>query len=970
MGTVDREPTNAYGDDVVTAQSQLSSPDNLEESLLDKLGAMNTNEPISSKKMSELKHLLAGNKTVASEDKYKDLKQHFNAIADKLQESSPKDYKDKVIAACNGLRQLYEHYRHDDSPKGMIARNDILEGLSVAFRNGDGINAKLNLSVDTSIQRIVATPLKDISRAFKKYDILLVAYKDAPAAMKAIESAKVAKAAKTGKKVDILTAEEIRDVLKKHNIKLQVEAGAHDKGIFLVYKHVHKGTTLARAEAALTKKKAKLKLNAKPLDIAKWLKKTHITLETNLGGELYAYKEAFTTEFRDAKSQDEAFRRKLSPLAENILLADARKQQSQIDDLVGTGHVIISNSFNRLSHYEVGVGEAGKREYQLVGKLMEITPGNIAKAGEEKPLNTSFGFSVAAMLGSSRKAVETEVDTKDVIKVSDFKALDPEIARRSVDTVAMEMMAKAANRQNWDMYIQRLAPEDIHHYAASINGVVLNRVECMKALQKMMEDAPAGELKQLQVLLDFYEEQVKQGDKLVETSSYLSVPGQMSSVNRGALSSRSDILSTNDRHIMMVRGEDGSISIHTFIGATAVDNVNITAKAGPATVGKDFGDMGHGRSPEFILPSLPNTPASLREQIKTGKLESRTPTQIQQQGVTTDADLKKMRDQEIHGAGGATKVDQQAGSVAAGKDMGGFGVGGSTVVSLFPKTHFRPAPAIADASSILQRRIDFSKRKQKVTNGFKSFLGKPANTIKVEDRSIEIKAELGDVIGLPMSYLAFNAFKNGMGKEFDALVNKRVAEGNDVESIYVELEKAFKEKTNFNEISDPHEKQLAKHLQEIIKKNPADLKPDETAIKDIMIKAVEFNIKSGTYITSVKKMLGEKVESPEIQAQLGSDKLQEIIDNGVRGNIENNKILQEIHKELIKSSDEDLGPLERRIQGALIEPKEIDKELLTNLDSALGLKIEKAQKALGVPARTESPSEASPEAKPTVSSNA
>ncbi len=863
-----------------------------------------TNE-ISSENLKQLSAALRTNGAKNDENEFQSLKPLLEGIAKELVDDPQKfnqDQREIIIGACRGLKILYSHHYPDNSPAGMIKRNDILEALSVAYRKDNSINDLLKLELNQRITRISMAELKNIKQTFslfqtivnffkiilfidyffkntqtnfKKYDILLINYADLPKATALIEE----QTALIGQE---LTAEEMHLLLSQHNIVLMKEGGPIDREIDLLYAHSHlidKGLNYLNQQ--ITKYREKLKdKNVTPLQIAAFFKTLHITLESNLQGQLYAYGETFVTDFRAEESRDLAFQRKLTPLAEEILLKEAQEFQTQIDDTVGSGAVIISNSFNRLSNYHVKAGEAGKR-FELVGKLLEDSEQNAAAAAKETVHSTKFGFSVSSLLGCKpeviNKSFKTVITAQDL---DEIKKNDPAKAHRMADRLTLESMARVANKEDWEMFVQRLAPEDIHHYAASINGTVLNRQESVKTLQQMLTTADVSEKEQLSALLEFY-----QNDPSKKDSSYISVQGGVGSVSRNALKHRAEVLATNDRHIMMVRDQEGGVSFHAFIGATAVDNVAVTARVGDATMGTDFGSMGASKSKEFVGP----------------------------EGVSAKDDasvLRAQKEREVE----SIKVIQTSGIQKIGADIGGFTLGGSTVVSLFPSKKFQPSSQIATAAEVLRHRVENNS----IQNSFRKLFG--MDLLPPESRSIEIKAELGQVIGQPMSLLSFNVMRKIIDPEiFDKIIFDGLASGQTTEYISSSLKSNFNSKMNV--LENNKQANMTKQEFDLAKKLNNDLQANvKSSLIATVDQAVNFNIQYGAILGVFKEVIGIQ----EFQRlRTGANAKEEIIKAFLAASSSEN-FLSPVRKELTQSMIK-----------ALQEDNSKQTTLLQSIDNAL-----------------------------------
>ena len=960
MSTIDPSIPIVSSDISITSANAPKKTQEAQVKLLNALSQFNS--PISSgqaptpeqlKNLSDVLKELGGK---PGDNEFQVLKPVLEKIAAKVK-ADPEfktENRERIINAFNGLKALYHHFRPNESGSGMVKRNDILEGLGVAFQKDKGINDLLKLDQKERITRVsskalqrlassftrtekfetlkrisqaTGKPLSEVRRTFKNlniiiesfktYDILLIEYEDIPEAKTLIEEAKKKnggvdltadqmqqvflkhaivkakqeKAAKTPggdpDKIE-LKPEEIIEAFKKHNVRLKKEGGALDKGIDLLYKHAHL-LPIEKLNQFITKQRESLKSTEgiTATVIAEFFKSLHITVETDLKGELYAYSETYVNDLRSEVSRDEAFQRKLSPLAEDILFQESRELQTDIEDTVGAGEVVIANSFNRLSHYSLEAGDSTK-QFALVGKLLELSQANISAADMETVLHTSFGFSVASLLGCKPEEVKQALPAIKAEFLKEQAKADPAMARRKADTLALGLMARVVNKQAYEMYIQRLAPEDIHHYAASINGRVLNRKDSLVAMEKMLKkkDTPGltpaerAEIAQLEELRGYFK-----GDE--GDSAFISVKGTLASVSRAALAHRSQLLATNDRHVMMVEGRDGSISFHVFIGATAVDAVNVTAQVGEAKQGEDFGSMGAGKSKEFTGPK----------------------------GVSA-TDQREIA---------SIRMSRGVGEVRTGDDQGDFTVGGSTVISLLPSRQFQPSSEMAGFSDIGRHRLN----RFKIANAFRSSFG--LSTIPEESRSIEVKAALGNVIGQPTSILTFNTVKKVIGgKEFEKFISEELVKGTSESGILKALKGKFLVKFNKQISSKPagmtdQEFAMAKKIYRTLGKSlSAGKTDDDSSLISIMDQAITFNLTDGFILNTFKQVLGK-------------DQFKELFSLGKNSADALKEAFNKVSDEHIQKLGLGENPLVQAIRAGK------DTPLLGKVDKALNAKIDRSK---------------------------
>ena len=256
----------------------------------------------------------------------------------------------------------------------------------------------------------------------------------------------------------------------------------------------------------------------------------------------------------------------------------------------------------------------------------------------------SNSASLQMMLGN-----ENDVDTSFAVP----DAVVRPKSRRSATNLYQCCLTNAVNRHEFTMIVQRLAPEDIHHYVESVGGRVLSREEaCGKLLKLLPKSDTTHEKEQLEELLAYFQEHPS-------TSGVVKVRGTRMSVSTLATRHNSP-LAQNDRKIMMVEHADGSFSIHIFIGAVGVNNVRITSRTGEQEIGDPHGSMGFGDHDE-------------------GR-------DSWQKMATTENSISLR-----------SEVDEK---LALGERRGRFSKDGSTVVSLF--TNFHPSQDMERATSRLR----------------------------------------------------------------------------------------------------------------------------------------------------------------------------------------------------------------------------------------------------------------------------
>lgn len=625
-------------------------------------------------------------------------------------------YAPLVEQAFQGLRQLFEVYRSDNSAEGILKRNDILEALSVAYRKEDSLNDLLDLKIG----RIAAAPLQKIAATLNEASIPLVRFSDIEQATKCLREAAV----KENKSLAEMTLQEVQHhlglMLTEENVPMGRLIDAMYKHEILHLNAVNKAATWVAGRNNRSKK------NVTPKSIAAFLKRLNISPEFELNQQLYAYSEVFTTRLREETSNDAAFQRNFKPeVVEELLLKQANELQAQILRTCGEGNLIISNSFNRFRMHQIKKGgfdpvkgpvDGVHKKFNITGKVMSSSEKNIRAAQHEKSYTGQFAFSIKNMLGSE-DGRDTSITAETLIPQQKLKS-DPQTAKRKL----LDCITNMVNRHDVIMNVQRLAPEDPHHFNSPVAGKILSKEESCRVLIRLLEQrkekGTEQELEQLRELLGVFSEQ---SEKEKECST-INIQGTQSSVNTKALKKHSEILAQNDRKIMMMQHDDGSVSIHAFIGATGVNNVDVTAVASPRALspGKDLGSMGFGN-----------------ESNKAGW----------QKGLVAKDSIE---------------IQQKAGRLQElGKRLGFFGKNGSTVISLYFSQDVVPTNELDAFTNTVRYKIEHISIFTRIRNCFCAIIGKyfgmkPTPSFKVS-RAIELKTRLGDLVALPKNYVAFNA---------------------------------------------------------------------------------------------------------------------------------------------------------------------------------------------------------------------
>lgn len=565
-------------------------------------------------------------------------------------------YREITRQALEGLQHLYEAYRYDDSVEGRIYRNDILEALSIAYESNRGLNELLGLQ----IQRISADPIKNVGKAIASSKIPLFRSADLEQ-VNEIWQRKFKDRTSTNPITieEIVKDPELGKLLVIEDVKL-------GRGMDFIFAHHKLGRVLNNRLVGwiLTSimERARQDLSPGPKRtaiIVDFFKNYHISLATAYKGELYSYSETHGHSVRDEKSKDEAFQRPISDFAREIFMKDAVAEEQKVKKEIGpTGAVVTSNSFCRLRIKLLGEGDAATK-FQITGKLLSSDEKNEAAIEEEESYAGKYLFSIKNMFGIEDGAT-TQFKEKKSDKGEGHPIGTPKKAVYAEHFYRC-LLTNLVNRNKMMMVVQRLAPGDIHHYIEPVGGRVLSLKDSCEKLKVLMKNsASEAEKKQLEILIKNFSSDGAFAATGAKGISH--IRGSQMSVSTLATKYQTP-LSQNDRKIVMVEHADGSIAIHTFIGATVVNKVGVDAEVGEEyEKGQDRGKMGFGH--EFLRKLWPTA-------------------------------LKKNEEIPVRPAGAQTKLGE-----AAEKEE----LGGSTVVSLYFSKDFKPIDAMRDAVTYKDKR--------------------------------------------------------------------------------------------------------------------------------------------------------------------------------------------------------------------------------------------------------------------------
>ncbi len=728
-------------------------------------------------------------------DDYKLLKSLFEEIADDLSKNvlepeKKQQYQALVENAFNGLKHLYERYRHSKHIQDVIKRNDILEAVSTATRKEKSLNTLLDLK----ISRVKAALAKENKEVFENTSIPLIDYPNIETATRIL---------KTHSSMSLQEMQKnLKGLLHQEDVPLGYVIDIMYRYNFL------RSEKLNRAATWYAGQRQKSNQNISIESIAKFFKGLRITLETEFDKELYAYSEVFQTDLRHEKSLDSAFQRKLTPHILQMLLCNAHQLQEKITRECGSGNIVIANCFNRLTMHHVGRNGAGKK-FNITGKKLN----NRSRLSLSQKKNL---FSIQNILGN-----EDGVDTSflQVVKKEHLTSID---AQR----LLLNSITNMIDSEDVTLFIKRLAPPDIHRFVMSAPGTILSKEETSKMLGNILQqkiDNNSKDHMTAEALMKLKNESLQLTElcqlfanqsSSEKSQATINIKGTQRSVNRKALYEFSGIPAQNTRKIMMVRHEDGSLALHIFVGATAVDFLHIGTRANDQRIlGEDIGSMGVGS--EVVKKSQESW----------------------LQGLATRAD--------------SMKIFAKAGSFyRAGEEMGVFDKSGSTIVSIYFNKDFIPLDKLQDFTQAANYRIIKISRWARIRNIFCRYIGRFFGMKPIEPtliaRNIELKTQLGDVIGLPKNYVAMQTVKKVIGSStLDELIKSRKAEGKQNSHLCIEILDLFKKQVLSKKAQlglSFCQESIAKELEEALDKEPSLRNEEENYLVTKVSAAIEFYI--------------------------------------------------------------------------------------------------------------------------------
>lgn len=430
-------------------------------------------------------------------------------------------------------------------------------------------------------------------------------------------------------------------------------------------------------------------------------------------------------------SVNDWFKRDLTPKARQSYLTkatdEAKSLEKSFGSLVKGSPLIISNSDCRLRFHRLEPGSFGQPQ-ELTGKVLS----NEAEAESRRKNDDSTYYAEKYKFTTKNLLGRESSDSMEARVLSDFSVGE---AQREL----LSGMFRAFEEEGAVQVIQRLAPADVHNYVAPLDGKPLSHKESVELLQKRLEANEKrlqrfpqdnhDKIAKLKAEIEHFNQLIKVFASQEQTlgrpsQSTIDIYGTNESVSTLAIQNQSRILAQNDRKIMLFQHQDGSFSMHVFIGATGVNKVDVDPSTHVMQQGDRQGDMQFGQdSYEKHGSFKASRNATTRDGQNKLKLKKETP-----------------------------RIDSEATKKAKmGENLGGFPINGSTVISYYLPSDFTIKPEI---ESFKERAV----------------YGEGLNRTK-----IEILANMGDPILVKTEILMAQALEKALGDTFAIFSQKHDA---------------------------------------------------------------------------------------------------------------------------------------------------------------------------------------------------
>lgn len=649
--------------------------------------------------------------------KYKDF---YNIVAsgklDSLQEEKAYDL----------ISKAFEAIEHDQSPRAWVQKADLLDAIDELVR------------IDPSrFSPIKITPKKEFDDKWDDADIPLIPLSKAGDATERIVEARtkeVAQDSLNSKEKETLRGLEREGLVVKESTKtakfVQKVTRRDFKGAFLLggffrlltrIVGFHYGSPPWFGNTLDTIAKV-----SKDMGISS-IKEVAMKVSDSEKEEFYyrGPRFLFGHSVHDYKSVNEWFVRDLTKEARALHLEKADNLSADIDRRYGKSEepysrVGIFNSDCRVRVHKIEAGKFGE-ERELTGKVLsrKAEEEAISKRDNSRYYEDEYMYSAKNLVGreteddmapralsdesvnllkrAARIVAEAESSVtsknqKDALKLG-------EKAIKNAQHELLGFFYRGFEEGGANEVIQRLAPADIHNYVAPVSGKPLSHLEAVQYLKERLEAKEerlkSSDSQELRASIEKEKEVLEQLEEVFTaqqtilgrpSQSTIDVYGTNMPVAGVAIDSQSRILAQNDRKIMFLLHDDGSLSMHVFIGATGVNRVDVNPSTERQAQGARTGDMGFG------------------EDV-----------------YNADKKLQLQKASSITTRDGIHKLEM-------GEEFGDFRIDGSTVISYYMPTDFTFTP-----------QVDNYRLKAEAGKGA-SIGGE-----KEQRKIIELKVDMGDV---------------------------------------------------------------------------------------------------------------------------------------------------------------------------------------------------------------------------------
>ncbi|CCB91351.1 putative uncharacterized protein [Waddlia chondrophila 2032/99] len=572
-------------------------------------------------------------------------------VAQSIKNLSPNQRKELY----SSIEKAFRLVEHEDSNSAWIQRADLLDAIDVLVEDSSG---ELKPMLATSVEKqrknkedVPLVPYKQIKEAtiIKTEQMRKKIVSDKKIELEPLDPVMVFEHSKAAKSVKKLTSREIR---MENFLSVVYRTLTYVLGKY----QANKLFGSARFLASMSRQ---LEIESSEYLVRK--EKDEKTGEKKLVGYYRGPKFLFGKSVHEYSNRNEWFKRSLTSAATAEYLQGVEVKEAKLTAKYGpsgqVSRLVVANSDSRIRHHVLNPDEFGKTQ-ELTGKVL-----NVEAEKEAKSKGDSAAYYSEKYKFSTKNLVGRENDDSMEIQTISKKMKNSEKLYVAAQHELLGGLWRAFDRQGAVQVVQRLAPADIHNYVAPLDGKPLNHKEACEVLKKRIEErlnqlqhtskdekeALQKEVAHLEHLIQIFADQEEELGRASQAT--IDIYGTNESVSTPAISNKSSILAQNDRKIMMFLHEDGSFSMHVFIGATGVNKVDVDQQTKKKMKrGARQGDMQFGKD----------------------RIEKRD---------------------DFHTATAKKTVDSHR-KLRLGEWKGGFPINGSTVISYYLKDDFRALPKV------------------------------------------------------------------------------------------------------------------------------------------------------------------------------------------------------------------------------------------------------------------------------------